>query len=181
MPQYNNHQWPQQSSEPPDAGRHRRQQLQQQNHSNHHHHQQQHYQQQQQQQQQQRQQHLESYLRDRLESSAPGGGTDALRRDLRRRLAGCGWRDAMGDRARDAVRRLLDGGGVTIGGRAWRCIDGHGHAPEHIAMYCEELNVLIAGDMMLPRISTNVGVWPNEPQANPLKWFLDAHARCNTE
>ena len=37
-------------------------------------------------------------------------------------------------------------------------IVGYGHAPEHVSLYCEELNVLISGDMLLPRISTNVSV-----------------------
>jgi glyoxylase-like metal-dependent hydrolase (beta-lactamase superfamily II) len=40
-----------------------------------------------------------------------------------------------------------------------------------------ELNVLIAGDQVLPKISTNVGVWPNEPQADALTWFLDGFSR----
>ena len=71
-------------------------------------------------------------------------------------------------------RRLLDGMTLTIGGRAWRCISGYGHAPEHIALYCESLNVLIGGDMMLPRISTNVSVYEQEPEANALVQFLDS-------
>jgi glyoxylase-like metal-dependent hydrolase (beta-lactamase superfamily II) len=69
-------------------------------------------------------------------------------------------------------RRLLDGDVLTIGGRRWRCISGYGHAPEHIALYCEELGLLIGGDMMLPRISTNVSVFEMEPEANPLRLFL---------
>jgi glyoxylase-like metal-dependent hydrolase (beta-lactamase superfamily II) len=69
-------------------------------------------------------------------------------------------------------RRLQDGDTVPIGGRAWRCISGFGHAPEHIALYCEELKMLIGGDMMLPRISTNVSVYDQEPEANSLKLFL---------
>ena len=69
-------------------------------------------------------------------------------------------------------RRLLDGMPLNIGGREWRCISGYGHAPEHIALYCAELNVLIGGDMMLPRISTNVSVYEQEPEANALVQFL---------
>jgi glyoxylase-like metal-dependent hydrolase (beta-lactamase superfamily II) len=57
---------------------------------------------------------------------------------------------------------------------AWRCISGYGHAPEHIALYCEALGVLISGDMMLPRISTNVSVYDVEPESNPLQLFLDS-------
>ena len=73
--------------------------------------------------------------------------------------------------------RLLDGATVPIGGRAWRCIGGYGHAPEHIALYCAETNVLIGGDMMLPRISTNVSVHADEPEANSLRLFLDSIVR----
>jgi len=34
--------------------------------------------------------------------------------------------------------------------------------------------VLISGDMLLPRISTNIGVWPSEPESSPVRQFLDA-------
>ncbi|HWI80882.1 MBL fold metallo-hydrolase [Ramlibacter sp.] len=70
--------------------------------------------------------------------------------------------------------RLADGDSVRIGGRDWRCIGGHGHAPEHISLYCESLEVLISGDMLLPRISTNVSVHDTEPESNPLQAFLDS-------
>ena len=73
--------------------------------------------------------------------------------------------------------RMLDGDLVTIGGRAWRCISGYGHAPEHIALYCEELNALLGGDMMLPRISSNVSVHAGEPEADPLRLFLESIER----
>jgi glyoxylase-like metal-dependent hydrolase (beta-lactamase superfamily II) len=76
--------------------------------------------------------------------------------------------------------RLLDGATVSIGRRAWRCISGYGHAPEHIALYCEELGALLGGDMMLPRISTNVSVHAGEPEANPLRLFLDSIERFKT-
>ena len=72
----------------------------------------------------------------------------------------------------DRFRRLLDGDVIDIGGRGWRCISGYGHAPEHIALYCDPLRVLIAGDMVLPRISTNVSVHDTEPEADPLTAFL---------
>ncbi|WP_119153841.1 MBL fold metallo-hydrolase [Caldimonas tepidiphila] len=70
-----------------------------------------------------------------------------------------------------SFRRLLDGASVGIGGRGWRCIVGHGHSPEHISLHCEALGVLISGDMVLPRISTNVSVIDIEPEANPLALF----------
>lgn len=70
--------------------------------------------------------------------------------------------------------RMMDGDLINIGGRSWRCIDGYGHAPEHIALYCDEARLLIGGDMMLPRISTNVSVHAGEPEANSLRLFLDS-------
>ncbi|WP_027478521.1 MBL fold metallo-hydrolase [Curvibacter gracilis] len=70
--------------------------------------------------------------------------------------------------------RLMDGATVRIGAHDWQCISGYGHAPEHIALHCPTLGLLLGGDMMLPRISTNVSVFDIEPESNPLKLFLDS-------
>lgn len=72
-----------------------------------------------------------------------------------------------------SYRRLMDGERIRMGGLSWQVIVGHGHAPEHVSLWCGRLNLLIAGDQVLPKISTNVGVWPNMPDDNPLQWFLD--------
>lgn len=68
--------------------------------------------------------------------------------------------------------RMMHGDAVRIGGRDWRVIVGYGHAPEHVSLYCPELTVLISGDMVLPRISTNVSVFAYEPDSNPLPLYL---------
>jgi glyoxylase-like metal-dependent hydrolase (beta-lactamase superfamily II) len=68
--------------------------------------------------------------------------------------------------------RMLDGEEVNIGSNSWRVIVGYGHAPEHAALYCKSLGVLISGDMLLPKISTNISVWPNKPESDPLRLFL---------
>ena len=70
--------------------------------------------------------------------------------------------------------RMMDGQTLTIGQRRWTCISGYGHAPEHIALYCEQTKVLVSGDMMLPRISTNVSVYDLEPESDPLRLFLSS-------
>ncbi|MBI1339201.1 MBL fold metallo-hydrolase [bacterium] len=77
----------------------------------------------------------------------------------------------------DAYRRLSDGDEVTIGGRVWRVIMGCGHSPEHACLWCEELNVFISGDQILPRISSNVSVFPTEPAADPLQDWLSSCAK----
>ena len=73
-----------------------------------------------------------------------------------------------------AYTRLQDGQLVAIGDHRWRVITGFGHAPEHAALYNADLHVLISGDMVLPRISTNVSVFAIEPEANPLQSYLDS-------
>jgi len=73
-----------------------------------------------------------------------------------------------------SYRRLMHGDTIDIGGRDWRVIVGYGHAPEHISLYCDALKVLISGDMVLPRISTNVSVFDYEPEANSLPLYLNS-------
>jgi glyoxylase-like metal-dependent hydrolase (beta-lactamase superfamily II) len=71
-----------------------------------------------------------------------------------------------------AYTRLQDGQPVAIGGRGWRVITGFGHSPEHVSLYCDALRVLVSGDMVLPRISTNVSVFAVEPEGDPLRLYL---------
>jgi glyoxylase-like metal-dependent hydrolase (beta-lactamase superfamily II) len=73
-----------------------------------------------------------------------------------------------------AYTRLQDQQNVTIGGQLWRVITGFGHSPEHASLYCASLNILVSGDMVLPRISTNVSVFAVEPDGNPLQLYLDS-------
>jgi len=71
-------------------------------------------------------------------------------------------------------RRIMDGEMILIGDHAWQVIMGYGHAPEHASLFCKELGVLISGDMLLPRISTNVSVFDAEPDADPLGLYLSS-------
>ena len=74
-------------------------------------------------------------------------------------------------------RRMMHGDRLSIGGREWEVITVFGHAPEHAALWCASLGVLISGDQVLPRITSNVGVWGSQPEGNPLKLFLDSLSR----
>ena len=77
---------------------------------------------------------------------------------------------------RRSFERLLDGDVVAAGGTSWRIVEGHGHSPEHASLYSPERALLISGDMLLPKISTNVAVWAVDPDGNPLARFLDSLA-----
>jgi len=76
-----------------------------------------------------------------------------------------------------SYRRIIEGDRVKMGGYEWRAFIGHGHAPEHLSLYCEALNVVIAGDMLLSTISTNVSVWSIDPEGDPLRLFLESLQR----
>lgn len=70
------------------------------------------------------------------------------------------------------LMRIRDDDRLIIGGHIWQVIVGGGHSPEHVCLYSADLNILIAGDLVLPKISPNVSVWPQEPGADPLGDFL---------
>src|SRR5262249_55514535 len=72
----------------------------------------------------------------------------------------------------NAYRRIEDGQRLTIGTHEWEGVTGSGHSPEHASLYCAELKLLIAGDQVRPRISSNVSVLPTEPDADPLGMWL---------
>ena len=71
------------------------------------------------------------------------------------------------------MRRIAD--------QAGRGVVGNGHWPEHACLHCPELGLLISGDQVLPRISSNVSVFPTEPQADPLGDWLSSLARIRRE
>lgn len=72
----------------------------------------------------------------------------------------------------DSFRRIQDGEELQIGNQQWRVVVGRGHSPEHACLLNEGAGVLISGDQVLPRISSNVSVFPTEPDANPLgEWI----------
>jgi glyoxylase-like metal-dependent hydrolase (beta-lactamase superfamily II) len=72
----------------------------------------------------------------------------------------------------DSYRRIRDGDTLRIGGHDWRVIVGTGHSPEHACLYSPDRKLLISGDQVLPKISSNVSVFPTEPEADPLGDWL---------
>jgi glyoxylase-like metal-dependent hydrolase (beta-lactamase superfamily II) len=80
----------------------------------------------------------------------------------------------------DSFHRVRDGDAFPIGEHTWRVVVGAGHSPEHACLYCPELKLLISGDQVLPRISSNVSVFPTEPDGDPLTEWLVSLARIKT-
>ena len=81
----------------------------------------------------------------------------------------------------DSYRRLHDGEELRIGKHLWRVVVGSGHSPEHASLYCPDLKLLISGDQVLPRISSNVSVHAMEPDANPMADWMDSLERSGAK
>ena len=71
--------------------------------------------------------------------------------------------------------RLEDGDVLSIGNHHWEIVVGSGHSPEHACLLCRSLKIMISGDQILPIITSNVSVHPTEPEANPLKAWMESH------
>ncbi|MBN2631402.1 MAG: MBL fold metallo-hydrolase [Rhodobacteraceae bacterium] len=70
---------------------------------------------------------------------------------------------------------LADGGQIRMGGRNWTIRFGSGHAPDHATFWSGDL--ILGGDQLLPAISANIGVYPTEPEADPLRDWLESCRR----
>ena len=73
--------------------------------------------------------------------------------------------------------RLQEGGTITMGGRVWDIRMGNGHAAEHATFWSRDDHVVIGGDQLLPSISPNLGVYPTEPEADPVAEWLTSCER----
>ena len=105
---------------------------------------------------------------------------------------GAGWTEAQvtnavaqgwGRFAR-ALTRLPDGYvRVAQGDRLgpWQAVIGSGHSPEHLCLVDAARGVMIAGDQVLPRISSNVSLTMLEPEGDLLGEWLNSLSRFRRE
>lgn len=81
--------------------------------------------------------------------------------------------------------RVVEGDSLTLAGRRWQVRLGQGHAPDHVTLWSADCPLILGGDQLLPGISANIGVYPTEPEADPLGDWLEAtesfkpHARAD--
>jgi glyoxylase-like metal-dependent hydrolase (beta-lactamase superfamily II) len=101
-------------------------------------------------------------------------GLDAAAREPFQKHVG-GYRKLVGPVP--VIHQRLEGGqNFRVGGRDWQVVIGRGHAPEHACLYCPELDLLIAGDQVLPKISPHIGVSFLEPEGDNLGRYLTSLA-----
>ena len=73
--------------------------------------------------------------------------------------------------------RLRQGDVIRAGGREWDVHMGNGHAPEHVTLWSRDDDLVLAGDQIIASISPNIGVYPTEPEADPLSDWMEACER----
>lgn len=71
------------------------------------------------------------------------------------------------------VTPLNNGGIVKLGDYHYRIIFTPGHSDGHICFFNEEFGVLISGDHLLPKITSNISLWPDS-FPDPLKNYLQS-------
>lgn len=75
----------------------------------------------------------------------------------------------------EGFTRMSEGSQLHLAGRNWTVRLGSGHAPDHATLWTEGL--VLGGDQLLPGISANIGVYPTEPEADPLSEWLESCAK----
>ena len=76
----------------------------------------------------------------------------------------------------DNVVEINPGHEIRIGGMSWQTIISYGHAEGHVSLYCAEHQAVISGDQVLPKITSNVSLFSQDPALDPLDDFLGSLA-----
>ncbi|MCP5072376.1 MAG: MBL fold metallo-hydrolase [Rhodobacteraceae bacterium] len=74
-------------------------------------------------------------------------------------------------------RRIKQGNVLEIADRTWDVHIGNGHSPEHATLWSRDDGLVLAGDQIIPGISSNIGVYATEPDADPVSDWLEACER----
>ncbi len=99
------------------------------------------------------------------------GQTESFLNFLEKSLSGFA---AVVSRMPGGFHRLTDGQCMELGGQQWQVVIGCGHSYEHVCLHNKDQGILLAGDQVIPKISSNVSVMATEPEANPLKDWLES-------
>ena len=133
--------------------------------------------------------HGEYYQARAFFGNGPGSDSNAWQSDLYYRRSGMpveqlnalreSWKQRRGDGMTmplmpEGYVRLRHGDTLKIGKLRWRIVVGSGHSPEHACLLCNEASLLLSGDQILPVITSNVSVHASEPEANPMKDWMDS-------
>jgi len=103
-------------------------------------------------------------------------GMDAARLDKRRAERPFNFSDSVHPMP-VGFTRIQQDDKIRMGGRDWDIHIGNGHAPEHATLWSGDL--ILAGDQIIPGISSNIGVYATEPDADPLGEWIESCQRLS--
>ncbi|MEM1101533.1 MAG: MBL fold metallo-hydrolase [Pseudomonadota bacterium] len=75
--------------------------------------------------------------------------------------------------------RLSEGDVIRFGGRTWDVRLGSGHAPDHATFWSRDDGLVLTGDQIIPGISPNIGLYPTEPEADPVADWIASCERLS--
>jgi glyoxylase-like metal-dependent hydrolase (beta-lactamase superfamily II) len=70
------------------------------------------------------------------------------------------------------IEHVADGQVLEAGGRRWTARVLGGHTDAQLVLHCERDGLLISADQVLPRISSNVGIYPERADLDPVASYL---------
>lgn len=70
------------------------------------------------------------------------------------------------------LAHVADGDVVAAGGREWTARVLGGHTDAQLVLHCERDGLLISADQVLPRITSNVGIYPERADLDPVASYL---------
>ncbi|PYG26867.1 MBL fold metallo-hydrolase [Pelagimonas varians] len=68
---------------------------------------------------------------------------------------------------------------IRAGGRDWDIHIGNGHAPAHATLWSRDCDLVLTGDQILASISSNLGVYATQPEADPVGEWLESCERLS--
>ena len=80
----------------------------------------------------------------------------------------------------ESPAELADGAILTEASHGWEISLHEGHAPGHACLYGRAAGTLISGDQVLPRISSNISLYPSNEDRDPLGEYLASLDRLAT-
>jgi glyoxylase-like metal-dependent hydrolase (beta-lactamase superfamily II) len=72
------------------------------------------------------------------------------------------------------IAPVADGDVLEAGGRSWAARVLGGHTDAQLVLHCERDGLLISADQVLPRITSNVGIYPERADVDPVASYLSS-------
>lgn len=84
------------------------------------------------------------------------------------------YRGAMSGVPRHIARHVADGEVLEIGAHRWNARILRGHTDGQLVLVERDAGLMIAGDQILPRITSNVGIYPERADQDPVASYVDS-------